>query len=86
MKIMKFLTAALLLAAMLFCTSCSFAVVGKPTADGEFHWGLHTDGYYAYVNGVITACTSEAEVRQALNALKTEITIASVTGEITWTR
>ncbi len=35
MKIMKFLTAALLLAAMLFCTSCSFAVVGKPTADGE---------------------------------------------------
>ncbi len=35
MKIMKFLSAALLLAAMLFCTSCSFAVVGKPTVDGE---------------------------------------------------
>lgn len=35
MKIMKLLTAALIIAAMLFCTSCSIAVVGKPTADTE---------------------------------------------------
>ena len=52
----------------------------------EFHWGLHTKAYYSYVNSVITSCNSEAEVRQALNMLKTQIATAEITREVIWTR